>query len=257
MSGSLVLLDVADGVATLTLNRPERKNGITPELVEELIGVLTSVPANDDIRALVVTGAGDAFCSGMDLGAAIPENTAAFMRRVGSACSLLHALPVPTISRVHGAAVGFGANFALCADLVLVAPQATFSEIFTQRGLSVDGGGTWLLPRAIGPAKTKELLFFGERVTGREAAELGIANRCAEDADALDELVGTWASRLAAGPRRALASIKGLVNAAGQRSLADALEAEAVAQALAFRSPELKEGMRAFFEKRAPDFRDS
>lgn len=254
MSDELILFDVADGIATLTLNRPSRKNGITPALVDELIEVLTAVPADPRIRAVVVTGAADAFCSGMDLAEPVPADAAAFMRRVGQTCLLLHSLPVPTIARVHGAAVGYGANFALCADLVLVSADAVFSEVFAQRGLSVDGGGTWLLPRAIGPAKTKELLFFGGRVTGPEAAELGIANRCVADVTALDDLVAEWAAKLAAGPRQALASIKGLVNAAAQRTLADALEAEAVAQALAFRSGEIKEGMRAFFEKRAPDF---
>lgn len=254
MSEPLVLVDVVDHVATLSLNRPSRKNGLTSALVEELVRVLADIPENPEIRCLVVTGAGDAFCSGMDLAEAIPEDAAAFMRRVGLACSLLHSLPIPTISRVQGAAVGFGANFALCADLVLVSTQAKFAEVFAQRGLSVDGGGTWLLPRLIGPAKAKELLFFGGTLTGNEAADIGIANRCARDVAELDALVADWAARLAAGPRRALASIKGLVNAAGHRSFPDALEAEALAQALAFRSPELKEGMRAFLEKRDPDF---
>lgn len=253
MSEAELLYSVDGGVATITLNRPARKNGITPELVEALISRLAAIPSDPAVRALIVTGAGDAFCSGMDLSVPIPDDESAFLRRVGEACVMLHTLPIPTIARVPGAAVGFGANFALCCDLVLVGRSAVFGEVFADRGLSVDGGGSWLLPRLVGAAKAKEILFFAQSITGEEAAALGLANRCVADED-LDGVVSEWATRLVTGPRRAYASMKGLVNGAWERSFSASVEAEAVAQALAFRSPEVKAGMRAYLKKQKPDF---
>lgn len=248
-----VLYAVEEGIATITLNRPHRKNGITPELVEQLIACLTAIPNDSAVRAVILTGAEDAFCSGMDLSVPIPADESAFLRRVGEACVLLHSLPLPTIARVQGAAVGFGANLALCCDLVLAGRSALFGEVFAERGLSVDGGGSWLLPRLVGPALAKEILFFGQRIDGESALAIGLVNRCVPD-DELDALVLDWAGRLVRGPRRAYASMKGLVNGSWERSFASSVEAEAVAQALAFRSPEVAAGMRAYRKKEQADF---
>ena len=251
---STVLLDRAEGVVTLTLNRPERRNGITRELVDEAIAALHAVAADHRDRVLVLTGAAGAFCSGMDLAEPLSPDPLTFMRRVGEFCRVLHELPIPTIAKVRGGAIGFGANLALCADLVLAAEDAVFGEVFAARGIGLDGAGSWTLPRLIGPQKAKELAFFGAKVTGAQAHELGLINRAVPDAE-LDKLVEDWATRLAAGPRRALSVIKAELNQSYERSFAAAIEVEAIAQAQAFSSSEAKEGVTAFLQKREPDFR--
>lgn len=243
-----------DGVATLTLNRPARKNGIHRELVDLAIATLDRIAADHANRVLVVTGAGRAFCSGMDLSEPMVPDELTFMRRVGVLCRDLHELPIPTIAKVRGPAIGFGANFALCCDLVVAAEDANFGELFAARGLGLDGGGSWSLPRLVGPQKAKEIAFFAQSLTGRQAADIGLVNRAVPDGS-LDSVVAEWASTLAAGPRRALSMIKAEINTALETSFSAALEKEAVAQAQAARSSEVKEGVKAFFEKRKPDFR--
>ena len=250
-----VLLSVADdGVATLTLNREKRKNGITAALVDEAIGILDRLAVDQNCRVLVITGAGSAFCSGMDLAEKIVPDEFTFMNRVGRLCRQVHEFPTPVIAKVRGAAVGFGANLALCADLVIADDTAVFGEIFAERGLSVDGGGSWLVPRSVGIRRAKEIMLLASRVGAAEAAELGLINRRVVPAQ-LDEAVQDWATRLANGPRRALSLIKSQLNASFERSFVDAVGAEAVAQSLAFRDAESREGATAFFEKRPPDFR--
>lgn len=252
----VVLVRRVGGVVVVELNRPERKNGLTGALVEALIDEVQAVARNADDRVLVLTGAGDAFCSGMDLGAPVKPDELTFMRRVAALCSAVYNLPKPTIAKVNGAAVGFGANFALCCDLVLASDNAVFAEVFTERGLSVDGGGSWLLPRLVGMAKAKEILFFGQRIGAVEAEHLGLVNRAVPSAE-LDDVCRDWADRLAAGPPRAISTIKGLLNNAASSTFGQAIEAEAVAQSLSFRSKEVREGMAAFAERRRPDFAQS
>ncbi|MGQ0632566.1 MAG: enoyl-CoA hydratase/isomerase family protein [Sporichthyaceae bacterium] len=249
-----VLVERVDGVATITLNRPHRKNGVTTSSVEEFIAALASVEANHRDRVLILTGAGGAFCSGMDLAEPMLPDELTFMRRIAVICTTLHDLPIPTIAKVRGPAVGFGANLALCCDLAVAAEDAMFGELFADRGLSLDGGGSWSLPRLLGPQKAKEIAFFGARISGTEAAAIGMVNRAVPES-ALDGEVAAWAARLAAGPRRALSAMKAQLNKAYETSFAAALESEAVAQAMCARSPEVKEGVAAFMEKRAPDFR--
>jgi len=250
----LVLEDRSNGVLTVTLNRPERRNGITGPLVEELLGVLRRAGADDSLRVAVLQGAGGAFCSGMDLAEKVRPDELTFMRRVASLCGELRELPMPTVAKVSGPAVGFGANLALCCDLVLAADDAVFGEVFSRLGLTLDGGGSWSLPRLVGLQKAKEIAFFGERLTGAQAAELGMVNRAVPAAH-LDEVVGSWAAQLAAGPKRSLATIKASLNSAYDRSFREALDAETLSQALFFRSPEAKEGVRAHLERRDADFR--
>ncbi|MCR5980600.1 enoyl-CoA hydratase [Gordonia jinghuaiqii] len=250
-----VLLEVSDsGVATLTLNRPKRKNGLNKAMVDQAIAALETIWGDDRCRVVVLTGAGTSFCSGMDLSERILPDEMTFMRRVGHLCTVIHDLPLPVISKVRGGAVGYGANLALCADLVVASDTAVFGEIFAERGLSIDGGGSWLVPRLVGLGRAKEIMFLAARVSGPEAAEMCLVNRCVPDAD-LDGFVDDWSARLADGPRRALSVIKQQLNASFERSFADAIESEAVGQALSFRSKESREGAKAFFEKRVPDFR--
>jgi 2-(1,2-epoxy-1,2-dihydrophenyl)acetyl-CoA isomerase len=251
---SPLLVHREDGIVTLELNRPERKNGLTGEMVEDLIRELGEIARNADDRVVVLTGAGNAFCSGMDLGAPREPDELTFMRRVSVLCTTLYHLPKPTIAKVNGAAVGFGANIGFACDLVIASEEARFAEVFRQRGLSVDGGGSWHLTHLLGPAKAKEILFFGQTLSGVEAEELGLVNKTVPAAD-LGPLCEEWARTLAAGPPRALSTIKGLVNNAAASTFDQAVEAEALAQALSFRSPEVREGMAALKAGRDPDFR--
>ena len=251
------LLHRADGVVTLTLNRPERYNAVTSEMWPRLRDVFEEVAANDADRVLVLTGAGDAFCSGADLaslaerGAGVPPITS--MRRVSEAALALIRLPKPTIARVNGVAAGAGANLAFACDLVVAADHARFSEIFAKRGLSVDFAGSWLLPRLVGLHKAKELVFLADMVSAPEALELGLVNRVVPAAD-LDAAVDDWATRLAAGPPLALALSKDLLNASLGRSVDEALDAEGMAQAYNFTTGDVREAIAAYHEKRPPIF---
>lgn len=250
-----ILTSLSDvGVATLTWNREHRKNGITRALIDAAIEAVEMLAADESCRVMVITGAGTTFCSGMDLSERIEPDELTFMRRVGQLCRLIHEHPRPVIAKVRGAAIGYGANLALCADLVVADDTAVFGEVFADRGLCIDGGGSWLVPRSVGLHRAKQIMLLAARMSAREAAELGLVNRCVTPEE-LDAAVDDWALRLADGPRRALSLIKQQLNASFQRSFSDAVEAEAHAQALAFRSPESREGARAFFEKRLPDFR--
>jgi 2-(1,2-epoxy-1,2-dihydrophenyl)acetyl-CoA isomerase len=250
-----VLSEVNDaGIATLTLNRPERKNGLNKAMVDQAIDAVIGLRANEACRVVVIAGNGSAFCSGMDLSERIEPDELTFMRRVGQLCSLIHELPVPVVAEVHGAAMGYGANLAFCADLVIASESAVFGEIFAERGLSIDGGGSWLVPRLVGLGRAKEIMLLAARMTGREAVEIGLVNRCVPDAD-LEKAVEDWAARLADGPARALSAIKQQLNTSFERSFSDAIAVEALAQSLAFRSAESREGARAFLEKRRPNFR--
>jgi len=250
----VVLVDSVDGVVTLTINRPRRRNGITKAVVDEAIAAVEQIWNDPRSRVLVLTGAGGAFCSGMDLSEPVLPDELTFMRRVGHLCTMIHDLPLPTIAKVSGGAIGFGANLALCADLVVAGETAVFGEIFAERGLGIDGGGSWAVPRLVGLGRAKEIMFLAARLTGPEAAEMGLVNRCVPEAQ-VDAFVADWANRLANGPRRALSVIKAQLNESFEMSFASAIESEARGQALAFGSSEAREGARAYFEKRNPDFR--
>lgn len=254
MSEAPVRVTREGGVVTLAIDRPERKNGINGAVVEQLLREVQKVASDPSDRVLVLTGVGDSFCSGMDLSEPVSPDELTFMQRVNALCVQLFSLPRPTLAAVRGAAVGFGANLALCCDLVVAAEDAVFGEVFAERGLAMDGGGSWSLPRRVGLAKAKEIAFFGERLTGQQAAAIGLVNRAVPEPE-LDAAVAAWTERLAAAPRRSLSLLKSGLNSSFERSFTEALDSETLAQALSFRSPEAKEGVRAFFEKRAPDFR--
>lgn len=246
------------GVVTVTFDRPARKNAIDGVMWRELAEVFDEIALDRTARVVVLTGAGDAFCSGADLGEAGADNLSvangvAMMRRTSRVALRLHDLPQATIAMVNGVAVGYGANLALGCDLVVASDRARFSQIFLQRGLAIDGGGSWLLPRLIGLHKAKELAFFADIITAAEAAEVGIVNRVVPDAD-LAATVGEMAARLAAQPPLQLSMVKRQLNNAFSVTMAEALEAEAVTQAAMFVSRDANEAMRAFIEKRTPRF---
>ncbi len=249
----------ADGIATVTLQRPERKNALTRAMVDELRTQLEEIGRRREDRVLVLTGAGGAFCSGADLadseGPALGDPAAAleFVRRVGDVALALHRVHKPTIARVDGDAVGAGLGLALGCDLIVASDRARFSMIFTRRALSPDNGTSWLLPRLVGMARAKELAFFGEVVGAEEARRLGLVNRVVPVGE-LDDVVGTWARRLAAGPALALSMTKSLLHSAWSVSLAEAVELEAQCQAANIAGADTKEAISAFLERREPRY---
>jgi len=260
MSTETILVDRSGGVVTVTLNRPERKNAANGLMWRELHDTFRDVARRRDDRVLVLTGAGGAFCSGADITdpagvSGNPEDPHLVrMQFFGSVMQALHEIGKPTIAKIRGIAAGAGLSMALGCDLIVASETARLSEIFAKRGLSVDGGSSWLLPRLVGLHRAKELAFFAEILTAEEAAGYGLVNRVVPDAE-LDAFVDDWARRLAAGPPIALSMTKRLLNESFQVSMAQALEDEARAQTINFFSEDTAEAMRAFVEKREPTFK--
>lgn len=247
------------GVVEVTMNRPDRKNAMDTAMIRELREIFDEIELRQEDRAVVLTGAGGAFCSGADLGAgsspASDTSQPALhrMRRLGEVAVALHELSKPTIAKVDGVAVGAGMGLAIGCDLVVASDRARLSFIFPRRGLNLDNGTSWLLPRLVGSAKAKELALFGEMLSASEAVELGLVNRVVS-ADELDGFVAGWATRLAEGPSQALSLSKRLLDGSWSSSLAEAVEAEAQAQCINFSSEDTMEAMRAFVEKRDAHF---
>ena len=255
MDFETIRVDRADGVVTITLDRPERKNAVTGEMWDELLAIFADVGRRDDDRVLVITGAGDGFCSGADV-SGMPDQQGhplAAMRHVGDVCMALHTLRQPTIAKVNGVAAGAGCNLALGCDLIVASSRARFSEIFARRGLTIDFGGSWVLPRRIGLHRAKELALFADIIDAAEAQRLGLVNRVVEPEE-LDATVDEWAARLAAGPPIALAQTKRLLNDGFSSTLQQALEGEAAAQSVNFATSDTAEAMSAFLAKREPKF---
>ncbi|MCZ7525205.1 MAG: enoyl-CoA hydratase-related protein [Acidimicrobiia bacterium] len=255
-----LVVERSDGVVTVTLNRPEKKNAISGQMWRELTATLREVSGQRDDRVLVLTGAGDAFCSGQDL--TDDDNQGRFsgvggvldsMRMVGSVALSLHEMPKPTIAAVNGVAAGAGCNLALGCDLIVASDQARFSQIFVKRGLSVDFGGTWLLPRLVGLHKAKELAFLGDILSADEAAAAGLVNRVVPS-ERLGAEVGELAARLSRQAPLPLSMMKKALNESFALSFAQAVEQEAVTQASTFTSKDTAEAMAAFLEKREPRF---
>lgn len=255
-----------NSVVTVTINQPKKKNAINSAMWDGLAEIFREIAARVDDRVVIVTGAENDFCSGADLsgrGGAATTGTGtgvqnqvhhlAAMRRVNDACIALQRLPQPTIAKVRGVAVGAGCNLALGCDLVVASQTARFSEIFARRGLSLDFGGSWLLPRRIGMHRAKELALLAEIVSASDALEMGLVNRVLPDGE-VDAFVDNWARKLAAGPPIALAQTKRLLNNSLNVTLEEALDDEAAAQTINFATSDTTEAMRAFIEKREPKF---
>jgi 2-(1,2-epoxy-1,2-dihydrophenyl)acetyl-CoA isomerase len=262
------LLEEREGaVLWLTLNRPERKNAVNPALRDSAIDALAAAEKDDEVRCVVLTGAGNAFCTGVDLasGAAsqppgpsgkpdaerVATATREGMHRLASA---IWTFEKPTIAAVNGVAAGAGVQFAFSCDLVLAAESARFIEIFVRRGLVVDSGGSWLLPRLIGLQRAKELVFFADPLSSPDAERIGLVNRVAPDAE-LRPLAAAWAERLASSATRAIAESKRLLHESFDRTHAEALDAEAEAQGRVSQTDDFIEGVVSFMQKRDPEFK--
>lgn len=248
----------ADRVVTVTMDRPERRNAINDQMWTELEAVANEIRRSED-RCVVLTGAGGAFCSGADLsgeGGQERPHQLAVMRRINTVVQAWHDLPQPVIAKVTGVAAGVGFSLALGADLVVATPDARFSAIFAKRGLSLDGGLSWLLPRIVGPHRAKELALFARIISADEAAELGLLNRIVPAAE-IDAFVDGWAQELAAGPPIALTMTKKMLDRAFEQSFEQALDDEARCQTVNFATNDTLEAITAFIEKRTPTFRGS
>jgi enoyl-CoA hydratase/carnithine racemase len=242
-----------DGVRTLTLNRPDRKNAINSQLWIELADALRAAPRDRDLRALVMTGAGGAFCSGADITTPEDIHPRHKLRRLTDVALALHELTVPTIAKVTGVAVGAGWNLALGCDFVVATPESRFCQIFSKRGLSVDLGGSWLLPKLVGLQQAKRLVLLADTIDADEALSLGLVT-WVEPTDQIDEFVADLARRLAAGPPVALAQSKALLNDGANATLREALANEARSQPGNFATADSIEAYAAFAEKRDPAF---
>lgn len=259
MAFETILCAVTEGVATVTFNRPEVMNATNDQFYREMQGLIRQLASDDAVGAVILTGAGRGFCAGADVRAMNPD-MALLARRARHRWILedilrpLVNLEKPVIAAVNGAAVGAGFNIALAADIIIASQTAIFSQIFTRLGLVPDLGGLHLLTRVVGLNKAKELCFTASKIDAQEALRLGIANRVVP-ADRLMEEAHAMAVQIAAGPPTALAMIKTLLNKSSNSTLEQMLEYESYAQTLAYTTPEHKEGVNAFREKRAPNFR--
>jgi 2-(1,2-epoxy-1,2-dihydrophenyl)acetyl-CoA isomerase len=259
--------EVSDGVATLTMNRPERRNALTDEMVDGLAGVLADLETDDNVGCVVLTGAGGAFCAGGDVkgmtetrppGDSSPRRSrdAAMQRQrlaQRAVSGRLWSMPKPTIAAIPGPAAGAGLSLAMACDLRYSTPNAVLTTAFGKVGFSGDYGGSWFLTRLVGPAKAKELYYFSDRLTAAEGERLGLLNAIFPEDD-FDREVRTRASRLASGPTIALRYMKENLNRAVFGELGECMDMEVVYHHRTRDTEDHQEAARAFVEKREPKF---
>lgn len=258
MSYQTILFDFQNGVARLTLNRPEKLNSFNVQMHEEIRDALNNLE-HDTLRVLLLTGAGRAFCAGqdlsdravapdeaVDLGASIQNHYAPLVRR-------LRALPAPVVCGVNGVAAGAGANLAFACDLVVAAKSASFIESFCKLGLIPDTGGTYFLPRLMGTARAMGFTLLGDKISADQAAQWGLIWKCVEDSD-FAQTLAKLVEHLACAPTKGLARIKQAIYGSGEHSLDQQLDLERdFMRELGF-SQDYREGVAAFLEKRSPRF---
>lgn len=260
MSEGHVLIEIEDSVGTLTLNRPDKLNAFIGEMRNEIARGIEALGADDAVRAVIITGTGRAFCAGADVKylthlietQAIDEAVALVEagRRVAAA---IRGMPKPVIAAVNGPAAGGGANLALACDLRLASDTASVGQTFNRIGLHPDWGGTYAVPRLVGPARAAELFFFAEMVPAAECERIGLVNRVVP-ADELMPLARDWARKLARKPTLPLRLAKQAVQRSLSAGFEEMLDYETAAQKACFESADALEGVRAFVEKRPPRF---
>lgn len=258
MSEQVLLVERHEAVAVVTLNRPKTKNALNAALLEALREALTQAGEDPAVRAIVLTGAGGAFCAGADLKAAMsdPEAFADLdktMTRYHAVIRAIVGAPKPVVAMVEGPAVGFGCDMALACDMRFLATDAYLEERFVKIGLMPDGGGTFWLPRLVGLGKAMELMLTGDRISAEQALSLGLANRVL-GVDVLRDETMKMADKLSKGPPMAFAEIKRAVRASLGGTIDEALDRERVAQTKLLQSNDCMEGVMAWMQKREPSF---
>ncbi len=255
-----VLVSASEGVATITLNRPQALNSLTLELKEALLAAVQEVAADPTARAVVLTGAGRGFCAGQDLrehadllAAGDPAPLETVQRHFNPLCLALATMPKPVVAAVNGIAAGAGANLALACDFVVAAESASFVQSFCHVGLIPDSAGTWMLPRLVGLARATQLAMLGEKLPARQAHEWGMIYQVVPG-EQLADAAAALARRLAAMPTRGLALTKQGFEAGAAATLDAQLAREEALQREAGRTADYAEGVRAFVEKRTPTF---
>lgn len=250
--------DNSNGIATITLNRPEVYNALNDGITFELQDAFKQVGKDDSVRVIVLTGEGKAFCSGQDLKASSTQEKRSFIdslhKRYNPIIRAMRNLPKPIICRLNGVAAGAGCSIALACDLIVAVEEAMMTEVFVNIGLVLDSGSSYFLPRLVGSAKAFELSTMGSRIKGKEAYELGLVNKVVP-ADQLDEAVKSYTDYYAQAPTKAIGLMKKMLNKSGNATLDEMLEYEAYCQEIAGNSEDYKEGVTAFLEKRKAEFK--
>ena len=263
MSFETILHAVEDGVATITLNRPDKLNSFTEQMHGELREALSAARDDESVRAVVLTGAGRGFCAGQDLSDRVmdtddPDATFDLGETLETLynplVTLITTMEKPVLCAVNGVAAGAGANVALACDIIVAAESASFLEPFCNLGLVPDAGGTWSLTHKIGPARAKGMSLLGGKIPAAKAAQWGLIWECVPNDDLMDTVMG-MAKGLATGPTKGYARTKQAINAAGTNSLAEQLTLEAQMQRELGQSEDYREGVSAFLEKRKPAFK--
>ena len=261
MAYETILFDRKDGVATITLNRPNQLNAFTAKMHEELRAALGEIAKDGDVRAILLTGSGRGFCAGQDLPEVKPAEVGAgrdLAQRLDHNYNRLirtvRGLEKPVLAAVNGVAAGAGANLALACDIVLAARSASFIQAFARIGLVPDSGGSYTLPRKIGQARATALFMLGDSVSAEQAEAWGMIWKCVDDAALVTES-RALAARLAAAPTKSLGLIKRLLDASATNTLDQQLDLERDLQRIAGGSEDYREGVTAFREKRKPAFK--
>ena len=260
MSYETLLYDVADGVATITFNRPDAANAMSPLCARELNEVSIEVEGNSEIRAVILTGAGKMFCAGGDLGAFVAAGDKArslLLQMTGDlhlGISRLSRNAAPVIGAINGTAAGAGFSMVMLCDLAISAASAVYTMAYTNAGLSPDGSSTFFMPRKIGDRRARELMLTNRVLKAEEALEWGVVNQVVPDDQLMDE-ARQLANKLANGPTQAFGQVKALLNTTFDNSLGTQMELEARAIADMVGTADGQEGLDAFFNKRKPDFK--
>lgn len=253
MSYETIQFAISDNIATVILNRPEVMNALNRQMRAEITEALTTLP--DQVRCVVITGSGRAFCSGQDLtdASAAVDLEKTLREEYEPMLRAIVNCPAPVIAAVNGTAAGAGANLALVADVVIAAESASFIQAFSRIGLVPDAGGTWAIPRAVGSVRAMGMMLFADAIPASQAADWGMIWQAVPDAD-FAEGVAARARQLAQGPTGCYLRIREAVAASFDNDLEDQLQLEARLQGEAGRSPDFREGVRAFLEKRKANF---
>ncbi|MFI5044498.1 MAG: enoyl-CoA hydratase/isomerase family protein [Acidimicrobiales bacterium] len=259
--GQATIVEREGGLVTVTLNRPQRKNAISTAMWNELDAIVSELAVTPGDRALVLKGAEGNFSAGADLSGEEsngltghgPQLVLHEMRIVGGIIARLKGLPIPTVAAVDGVAVGVALGIALACDLVIATDRARFMEVFVKRGLALDGGTSWTLPRLVGPRRAKQMAFFGETVDAATALEWGLINEVVAPEE-LDATAAAWGHKLATGPTTAISLMKALIDGSATATFEEAVEGEARAQHIVYTTKDMQEGIQSFLERREPKF---